>query len=174
MGKILLPVLLLFLIFWLIGGSWWYAHRYHHQIVNNIAITSSSERSFYPTEENASQEEEIAPIKIQPSNIIFKDQEHDVSLTPELRQYLEDLKYYLEMVPEANVVLIGHTDNRGSEKSNLALSKTRARSVKDFLIDLGFNEHQLNTKYRGSKEPRASNDTKAGRIKNRRVEIRIR
>ncbi len=174
MGKLLLPTLFLFLALWLLGGSWWFADRYYQQNVTGNTLVPAST---YPNDKsNTDDQEQIAqgtPIKIRPSNLLFKDQKDDIQLTPALNQYFADLKQYLQTFSEAKVVLTGYTDNRGTIKSNVQLSKNRANNVRQFMIDLGFNEHQLITQFRGSKDPVASNATEAGRIKNRRVEIRI-
>ncbi len=65
----------------------------------------------------------------------------------------------------------GHTDNIGSLNYNLDLSKRRAESVKDYLIDNGVSVGRLSTIGLAFKYPVASNDTDEGRAKNRRVEF---
>ncbi len=67
----------------------------------------------------------------------------------------------------------GHTDSSGNEKFNLILSDKRAKTVKAYLIELGVNQNILTAKGFGSGEPIADNSTKEGRIKNRRVIIKI-
>jgi len=71
------------------------------------------------------------------------------------------------------VVIVGHTDSSGDPKYNLWLSRERARSVADYLISTGVNEDQLRIIGRGAKEPIASNDTREGRMQNRRVDILV-
>jgi len=70
-----------------------------------------------------------------------------------------------------SVVLSGHTDNTGTIENNQILSEKRANSVKQALINLGCNKEQLQTKGYGEMNPVASNDSKLGRQKNRRVEL---
>ncbi len=79
------------------------------------------------------------------------------------------------------VSIIGHTDSKGSESYNLELSKKRAESVKQWLIDqAGIDSKRIETSGKGESEPVAPNtnpdgsDNPEGRQKNRRVEIRIR
>ncbi|PKR79868.1 hypothetical protein CW751_13010 [Brumimicrobium salinarum] len=67
----------------------------------------------------------------------------------------------------------GHTDNVGNAQSNLILSKKRAESVRDFMIERGISEDRLFVLYFGQTQPIESNDTKAGRQANRRVEMTI-
>lgn len=71
------------------------------------------------------------------------------------------------------VVIVGHTDSSGDERYNMMLSLKRAESVADYLISTGINEDQVRAIGRGSKEPIASNDTREGRMQNRRVDILV-
>jgi len=67
----------------------------------------------------------------------------------------------------------GHTDGRGDAKTNQQLSQKRAESVVKALVELGIDEDRLTAIGLGDKEPIASNDTEAGRAKNRRVEFHV-
>ena len=71
------------------------------------------------------------------------------------------------------VVIVGHTDSSGDERYNMMLSLKRAESVADYLISTGINEDQVRAIGRGSKEPIASNETREGRMQNRRVDILV-
>lgn len=72
---------------------------------------------------------------------------------------------------DLNVEIDGHTDSTGSAAYNMALSKKRAEAIKDFLVTRGIDPKRLTTKGFGFTKPAASNDTKEGRAKNRRVEF---
>ena len=78
-----------------------------------------------------------------------------------------------ELTDAYMVVIVGHTDNTGDPKYNMWLSLERANSVADYLISTGINEEQLRVIGRGPKEPIASNDTREGRMQNRRVDILV-
>ncbi len=67
----------------------------------------------------------------------------------------------------------GHTDSRGSDKSNLSLSKRRAKAVQDFLVSKGISSDRLDSEGFGETKPIASNKSKSGRASNRRVEFVI-
>ena len=67
----------------------------------------------------------------------------------------------------------GHTDNVGNEAANLALSARRAEAVKAYLVSKGIDENILTAEGYGSSQPIASNDTREGREKNRRVVFEI-
>lgn len=65
----------------------------------------------------------------------------------------------------------GHTDSVGDDVKNQELSEKRAASIKEYLIKAGVDANNLTSKGFGEYSPIASNKTKAGRAKNRRVEI---
>ena len=77
-------------------------------------------------------------------------------------------------LPDAILVVAGHTDSKGSAKYNLKLSQRRAQSVKNYLIKRGIAAQRLIAKGYGETHPVASNKTADGRSLNRRSEfIRI-
>ncbi|PID35431.1 MAG: cell envelope biogenesis protein OmpA [Rhodobacterales bacterium] len=87
---------------------------------------------------------------------------------------LKDLADYLSAHPNRTVALVGHTDSQGSLANNIALSKKRAQAVVKRLIrEFGASKRQLSAEGNGYLSPIASNLTKAGRAKNRRVEVII-
>lgn len=69
------------------------------------------------------------------------------------------------------VVIEGHTDNRGAEATNERLSRARAQAVERALIDRGVNGGRIQTRGIGELQPAYGNDTAEGRQKNRRVEL---
>jgi OOP family OmpA-OmpF porin len=66
----------------------------------------------------------------------------------------------------------GHTDNVGSAEYNQNLSERRAESVKKYLVNKGIAAERMVVKGYGLTQPVASNDTKEGRAKNRRVQLK--
>ena len=78
-----------------------------------------------------------------------------------------------ELTDAYMIVIVGHTDSSGDPRYNMALSLKRAQSVADYLISTGVNEDQIRVIGRGSKEPIASNETREGRMQNRRVDILV-
>lgn len=93
------------------------------------------------------------------------------SIKPELRAVLDPFASSLRGDPSARVVIIGHTDNTGSDAVNNPLSLERAHSVRDYIVTRGVTSSRVDTAGRGEREPIASNASEAGRAKNRRVEI---
>jgi outer membrane protein OmpA-like peptidoglycan-associated protein len=65
----------------------------------------------------------------------------------------------------------GHTDNSGSDVTNMPLSEQRARAVSTYLIKKGLKENRVEVKGYGSTKPISDNSTAEGKAKNRRVEI---
>ena len=66
----------------------------------------------------------------------------------------------------------GHTDSQGNEAFNKDLSQRRAEAVRQYLINAGVDGAHLTAVGYGSSQPVADNHSKAGRAKNRRVELR--
>lgn len=75
--------------------------------------------------------------------------------------------------PKLVVEIGGHTDNIGDEAANHRLSQRRADAIRDYLVKKGVNENRILAKGYGEKSPLASNDTEAGRAKNRRTEVKV-
>lgn len=71
------------------------------------------------------------------------------------------------------IIVVGHTDDRGPSEYNQKLSKERATSVRQYLIDQGIAREEIEAEGEGESEPIASNKTSAGRARNRRVELHI-
>lgn len=69
--------------------------------------------------------------------------------------------------------ITGHTDNVGTPEHNMKLSKDRAQAVENYLESKGLDADRFIVIGFGQTRPVASNDTKAGKAKNRRVEFTI-
>jgi outer membrane protein OmpA-like peptidoglycan-associated protein len=89
------------------------------------------------------------------------------AFTPTLNKVADVLQRY----PKTVIHVVGHTDSVGSESYNQRLSEQRAQSVVDFFGSRGIDPNRLYAFGRGELEPRASNETEAGRQLNRRVEL---
>ncbi|MCD4814177.1 OmpA family protein [bacterium] len=96
-------------------------------------------------------------------------------LTAEMFDKVIKGAYLVQDETNSECVLEGHTDSTGSKKMNMKLSLVRAESARRFLVDQqGVPDYQLGIKGWGPTKPIATNRTKSGRKKNRRVEIIIR
>lgn len=89
------------------------------------------------------------------------------AFTPTLNKVANILQRY----PNTIIHVVGHTDSVGSESYNMKLSERRAQSVVDYLSTEGVSSSRLFAIGKGESEPRATNDTEAGRQLNRRVEL---
>lgn len=69
--------------------------------------------------------------------------------------------------------IVGHTDNVGSDESNLAFGAARAKSVAKILTANGIAAARITSSSKGESEPVATNDTEEGRHQNRRVVITV-
>jgi OmpA-OmpF porin, OOP family len=95
------------------------------------------------------------------------------TIKPEGRSKLDDLAGKVKDVNLEVVIAIGHTDSIGADAYNQRLSVRRAESVKAYLVSRGIEPNRVYTEGKGEKQPIASNKTKDGRQKNRRVEIEV-
>lgn len=84
---------------------------------------------------------------------------------------LAKLAGLLLVFPNVNMKIEGYTDSTGNAAANLKLSEARAKSVTDFLEELGVPHARLAYEGLGASHPVADNATAEGRAKNRRVEI---
>jgi len=95
------------------------------------------------------------------------------SLKPAFMPTLQKVAGILNRYPKTIIHVVGHTDSVGSESYNMELSRQRAQSVVNYFTSQGIIENRLLTVGRGEGEPRATNETEAGRQLNRRVEIYV-
>ena len=119
-----------------------------------------------------------APVDIQTLKWIFFDFDKSY-LRPRGKSELNKLYKVMSLYPDYIVDLRAHTDAKGSNDYNDALSVRRAESAKKYLINKGISESRIKTSTFGEHSPIAKNelaggkDTEAGRQFNRRVELHI-
>ncbi len=95
------------------------------------------------------------------------------ALKPAFIPTLQKVTDILARYPKTVIHVVGHTDSVGSESYNMDLSVRRAQSVVNYFSGQGIAQNRLVAAGRGESEPRASNDTEAGRQLNRRVELYV-
>ena len=86
---------------------------------------------------------------------------------------LNELADLLLEHPDWRLQITGHTDNMGEPDFNMQLSKTRAEAVRDYLAEKGISISRFDVSWFGETRPIATNNTRVGRQKNRRVEMVI-
>jgi uncharacterized protein (TIGR02145 family) len=93
-------------------------------------------------------------------------------LKPESYSTLKIISDILKEDPSLKLQVVGHTDSDGDDASNLDLSKRRAASVKNELVNkFGADASRLGTDGKGESEPIAENSSSVNKAKNRRVEF---
>ncbi|OIO71645.1 MAG: flagellar motor protein MotB [Zetaproteobacteria bacterium CG1_02_53_45] len=98
---------------------------------------------------------------------------NSAQLTPAFHDTLGKVADILNRYPRSSIKITGHTDSRGSVEYNQQLSLQRAQAVGYYLSDRGVDSRRVIAEGRGESQPRATNDTEAGRQLNRRVEMLI-
>ena len=93
-------------------------------------------------------------------------------LTADSMQVLDKVADTLKEWPDVKVEIGGHTDSQGNDAANLKLSQARAESVRKYLASKGVDASRLTAKGYGETVPLADNNTREGRAKNRRVELK--
>jgi outer membrane protein OmpA-like peptidoglycan-associated protein len=87
---------------------------------------------------------------------------------------LEKVKTIIEMFPEAELVVEGHTDTQGEAAANVTLSEKRAFAVMQYMRQsLLIPADQIQSIGYGADRPIASNQTPDGRANNRRIDLII-
>lgn len=89
------------------------------------------------------------------------------------RENLRELATIMKKYPENRIIVVGHTDNTGSNAINQKLSEQRANTVKLELAKNGIASPTMETMGVGPSQPVADNGTMEGRTLNRRVELQI-
>ncbi|HEV8129819.1 MAG TPA: OmpA family protein [Acidobacteriota bacterium] len=93
------------------------------------------------------------------------------SLRPGAREKLAKIAGIVLAHPGLKLEVEGHTDNVGGDEYNQGLSERRANAVRDYLIGQGVPPESITAHGFGKTLPVVSNDTAAGRQRNRRVEL---
>jgi OmpA-OmpF porin, OOP family len=93
------------------------------------------------------------------------------SLTSEAKSILDNAANTINSRSGASFTVEGHTDSNGPDDYNQGLSERRANSVKNYLVSQGVPASGLSTVGKGESSPVSSNDTRAGRAENRRVDV---
>lgn len=95
------------------------------------------------------------------------------TLMPESKTELDELADMLIDYPMMRIEVEGHTDDVGSDASNLVLSEDRAKAVVDFLRKRKVEQERIAWKGYGETKPLLPNNNEANRALNRRVEFRV-
>jgi OOP family OmpA-OmpF porin len=109
-------------------------------------------------------------LEIDPLHFAFDSAELDATARAEL----DEAGVFLKSNPAAYVVIEGYSDNTGPTEYNLQLSRRRVESAGNYLVEsYGIEDERFVLYWHGPKNPVASNDTREGRAKNRRIEMAV-
>jgi OmpA-OmpF porin, OOP family len=95
------------------------------------------------------------------------------TLKPESAAQMANAAAIMKAFPNVKIKIGGYTDNVGNAASNFKLSGERAKNVMAELVKLGTAATRMEAEGYGDKNPVASNDTKEGQAKNRRISMRV-
>jgi OOP family OmpA-OmpF porin len=115
-----------------------------------------------------------APASVRQAVVIQADALFDFDksvVRPDGKKSIDEALAKLQGVSLEMVIATGHTDSIGTDAYNQKLSERRAAAVKDYLVSKGMPAEKITTIGKGETQPVATNKTKEGRQKNRRVDI---
>jgi outer membrane protein OmpA-like peptidoglycan-associated protein len=136
----------------------------------NRALREEADRKFKDLQsELIKVRKDVRGTIISMSDLLFAFDKAD--LTNDLKTALAKIAGILSVYKKCTVLVEGHTDNIGTAEYNKDLSTRRASNVKDFLVAQGVETGRLTSTGYGFTKPVATNRTKEGRQKNRRVDL---
>lgn len=89
-------------------------------------------------------------------------------LTAETREALDDKVNVFRANPAMRILIVGHTDDRGTGDYNLALGTRRAEAVRDYLLAQGVASSRIELETRGETQPLAAGNSEGAMAQNRR------
>jgi len=96
------------------------------------------------------------------------------TIQPQSFAVLSKLQEAIRLFPDCKLGIEGHTDSHGGDAMNLQLSQERAQSVRQYLIaNMGIDVSKITATGYGETKPIATNETKEGRARNRRIDVVI-
>lgn len=107
------------------------------------------------------------------ANRVVEFEHGSALLTESGKLILDEIAGAIKKLDATKFEIIGHTDNIGTPARNTALSRSRADSVKTYLVSKGISPALIGTSGMGADQPVASNTTEEGRRKNRRIDFRV-
>jgi peptidoglycan-associated lipoprotein len=93
------------------------------------------------------------------------------TLSEESKQNLQANAEWLKANPTANIIIEGHTDERGSDVYNMALGENRARSASNYLVSFGISAERIRILSYGEEKPAVMGQGEAAWSKNRRADF---
>lgn len=141
------------------------------QVVRDTVFIEKIDTVFIREYQSISDEEVSKELLNVEKNLFFEKLKYNIE-----KSSFEELKTLVDILslrPDIIIEIQGHTDNGGTDKENLELSKNRANEVKSFLVKNGVDDARIKISYFGESMPVSTNETESGRQMNRRVRIRV-
>lgn len=142
--------------------------RIHKALKGSLPTGTALEVSVEPPKDVDTCQSDIDAI-LKADTILFNS--GSAKISSKSHPLLGKLAGVLSRCPGASLAIQGHTDSQGAAGSNQTLSSQRANAVKTHLIGLGMDDGRATAAGFGETKPVATNDTPAGRAKNRRIEF---
>ena len=141
-------------------------------IINSNGTISNGDNGGVGTREGKRIVKDLKKNGIATTNAILFDFDSD-KLKPSATPILNEVCAYLRSSPSVKVAVQGHCDNVGGVDYNMNLSRRRAGSVRQYMVNNGIVAGRLESEGYGFTKPVATNKTAAGRAKNRRVVFKV-
>lgn len=109
-----------------------------------------------------------------PRSFTLRFESSDATLTADSAAMLEGIQQEIARRAAPEIIVVGHTDRVGSEEDNLRLSLSRARAVRDILVNEGVAAGMIQVVGRGELEPEVETPDGVADPRNRRVVITVR
>jgi outer membrane protein OmpA-like peptidoglycan-associated protein len=163
-------------ILWSILCTWFYLAYIKGSATDETAVADQPVAEATPAETDSLSTTIEPEINLESPGTYAVHHEFDRSeIIPdeEFDNFIVRLKAFREQVPGIKLNVIGHTDYVGSESYNYNLGMRRAKNTKDYLVRMGVPGQIIAISSEGETSPVATNETDAGRAKNRRTEIHV-
>ncbi|ALF59407.1 OmpA family protein [Psychrobacter urativorans] len=108
---------------------------------------------------------------VMPGNITFSFD--NATLSTSFMPTLDKLASTMNEYNQNTITIAGHTDSVGNPSYNMNLSRDRANSVRNYLVNRGVSSNRINVVAYGQTRPIADNSNEYGRQQNRRVEVTV-
>ncbi|MEO6733388.1 MAG: OmpA family protein [Ferruginibacter sp.] len=105
------------------------------------------------------------------AGVYFATEMYNINANSKLA--LDKLVKVFNAYPETNILIEGHTDDKGTDAYNMTLSQKRANAVGNYLKSAGIASSRLTIKWYGETQPKVDNSSDQTRAENRRVEFAI-
>ena len=160
-----------------LGTYWLWSHTNVTELGPGAPTTGVASRlggEAQPTVESAPQFASASDTNGRPMWLdILKFASGSAKLPTDASAQLDQIAAMLKADPDLDLMIAGFTDDVGSAREKLRISRSRADGVKNALVARGIAPDRITAQWFGDKDPIADNATVEGRATNRRVSVRV-